>query len=352
MNTNKWMLTGGMMTVVFLTGCIVPSDSYQTRSVRVVPPLPALVVLETEPYYVCQGFHYYYRDNRWFYAQSRGGPWVTLPRDCYPRETRYRHSGLVYGHEARPEIQVFIAPPLPPIVVFDTEPYYVYQGCHYHYRDNGWYYSHSKDGPWTTLPRDRYPKEIRHTDGRRWDDHGHGTQIRPTITHDRHQEIKKPEHTFGSDRNRLDSASGSQRKPLVPTVERHERVVTPIPLHQERVQPSLEYKAPMPPSTRHPEPPKERNPTVTPSIRHQEALQSPKELKPAVTQPVVQRETVVIPARESRSLQPERGQRVKSPFAGRSEKTGISPQVPPSQPVAESNDKTGKEQNKNKEHSH
>jgi hypothetical protein len=45
MKTNKWMLTGGMMTVVLLTGCIVPSDSYQTRSVRVVPPLPALVVL-------------------------------------------------------------------------------------------------------------------------------------------------------------------------------------------------------------------------------------------------------------------------------------------------------------------
>jgi len=331
MNTNKWMLTGGFMTVALLTGCIVPSDSYQTRSVRVVPPLPALVVLETEPYYVCQGFHYYYRDNRWFYAQSRGGPWVTLPRDCYPRETRYRNSGLVYGHDVRPGLQVFVAPPLPPIVVFDTAPYYVYQGCHYHYRDNGWFYSRSKDGPWTTLPRDRYPKEIRHTDGRRWDDHGHGAQIRPPITHDRHQEIKKPEHTFGSDRNRLDSASGSQRKPLPPTVERHERVVTPIPRHQERVQPALERKAPVPPSTRHPEP--------------------PKELKPAVTQPVVQRETVVIPTRESRSLQPERGQRVKSPFAGRSEKTGIAPQVPPSQPVAESNDKTGKEQSKNKEHS-
>ena len=55
--------------------------------------------------------------------------------------------------------------PLPPVVVLDAEPYYVHQGYYYYYRDNGWYYSRSRSGPWADLPRDRYPREVRYRNG-------------------------------------------------------------------------------------------------------------------------------------------------------------------------------------------
>jgi len=56
---------------------------------------------------------------------------------------------------------VTVAPPLP-VVVELYEPYYVYKNYHYYYKGERWYYSSSKAGPWTELPRDRYPREIRH----------------------------------------------------------------------------------------------------------------------------------------------------------------------------------------------
>ncbi|HEX9860540.1 MAG TPA: hypothetical protein VGB23_05000 [Nitrospirota bacterium] len=68
---------------------------------------------------------------------------------------------VVPGPHGRP---VLLAPPLPPVVVLEGEPYYYNEGYHYYYHDNGWYYSRSRGGPWEPLPRDRYPKEIRHKD--------------------------------------------------------------------------------------------------------------------------------------------------------------------------------------------
>jgi hypothetical protein len=57
--------------------------------------------------------------------------------------------------------RVMVAPFLPPVVVLDVEPYYFYSDFHYHYKNNRWYYSKSRRGPWIDLPRDRYPKEVR-----------------------------------------------------------------------------------------------------------------------------------------------------------------------------------------------
>ncbi len=55
---------------------------------------------------------------------------------------------------------VVIAPPLPAVVELE-EPYYFYGGFYYHYDNDRWYYSHSRGGPWSDLPRDRYPREVR-----------------------------------------------------------------------------------------------------------------------------------------------------------------------------------------------
>lgn len=56
---------------------------------------------------------------------------------------------------------VMIVPLLPPVVVLDVEPFYFYSGFHYHYLNDRWYYSRSRSGPWTDLPRDHYPNEVR-----------------------------------------------------------------------------------------------------------------------------------------------------------------------------------------------
>ena len=69
---------------------------------------------------------------------------------------------------------VVVVPALPSVVVFDTEPYYYHSGYHYHYQGNRWYYSNSRSGPWTELPRDRYPKEVRFKD--RDHDRGRGDE--------------------------------------------------------------------------------------------------------------------------------------------------------------------------------
>ncbi len=57
---------------------------------------------------------------------------------------------------------VEVAPPLPPIVELDVEPYYYQSGYYYFYQNDRWRYSRAKSGPWTELPRSHWPKEIRH----------------------------------------------------------------------------------------------------------------------------------------------------------------------------------------------
>jgi hypothetical protein len=56
---------------------------------------------------------------------------------------------------------VVVVPALPSRVVLGPDPYYAHRGYNYHYRDDGWYYSHGRDGAWAPLPRDRYPKEVK-----------------------------------------------------------------------------------------------------------------------------------------------------------------------------------------------
>ena len=54
-----------------------------------------------------------------------------------------------------------VAPALPLIVELGVEPFYYYQGYHYHYDNNRWRYSSSRSGPWVDLPQGHYPRETR-----------------------------------------------------------------------------------------------------------------------------------------------------------------------------------------------
>jgi len=65
----------------------------------VVPALPTIVVLESEPYYYQGGYHYHYQNDRWYYSNARSGPWAELPRDHYPKEVRYKGKGNDRGKD-------------------------------------------------------------------------------------------------------------------------------------------------------------------------------------------------------------------------------------------------------------
>lgn len=91
----KRMLISTFIAVSLLTACaVVPTGRHgRVSGAVVVPLLPSVVVLGAEPYYYQSGYHYHYRNNSWFYARSRSGPWVSLPRDRYPREVRFQRRG-------------------------------------------------------------------------------------------------------------------------------------------------------------------------------------------------------------------------------------------------------------------
>ena len=82
----------GVLVPLMLAGCLMVPGPHG-NGVVLVPPLPPIVVLDAEPYYVHEGYHYYYRNDGWYYSQSERGPWVDLPRDHYPREVRFKNGG-------------------------------------------------------------------------------------------------------------------------------------------------------------------------------------------------------------------------------------------------------------------
>ncbi|MHB1025060.1 MAG: hypothetical protein ACYC24_05040 [Desulfobacteria bacterium] len=81
-----------LLGVFLFAGCVV-GPGPRGSGMIVVPALPSIVVLESEPYYYQDGYHYNYRGDRWYYSNSRSGPWAELPRDRYPREVRYKGRG-------------------------------------------------------------------------------------------------------------------------------------------------------------------------------------------------------------------------------------------------------------------
>jgi len=88
----KKLLLAVPLGMFLLVGCVV-GPGPRGSAVVVVPALPSVVVLEEEPFYFHAGYHYHYLNNQWFYASSRGGPWMELPRDRYPKEVKFKGRG-------------------------------------------------------------------------------------------------------------------------------------------------------------------------------------------------------------------------------------------------------------------
>lgn len=105
MNSKVWLFAGMVVPVmgVIGTGCLVPGRHGQP--VLLAPPLPSVVVFESEPYYVQEGYHYHYQNDGWYYSRSRSGPWSSLPRDRYPQEIKYKNGAPGHDKGRKPSHQ-------------------------------------------------------------------------------------------------------------------------------------------------------------------------------------------------------------------------------------------------------
>jgi len=73
-------------------------------------------------------------------------------------------SGCAIGFGGPHRHSLVIVPALPETVELDADQYYVQNGYYYRYQGNVWVYSSSRQGPWSQLPRNHYPKQIRYRD--------------------------------------------------------------------------------------------------------------------------------------------------------------------------------------------
>ena len=94
----KRILLAVPLGVFLFVGCVV-GPGPRGSGIVVVPALPSIVVLESEPYYYQGGYHYHYQNDRWSYSNTRNGPWMELQRDHYPKEVRFKRKGHERGKD-------------------------------------------------------------------------------------------------------------------------------------------------------------------------------------------------------------------------------------------------------------
>ncbi len=78
-------------STMVLLGCMVsprPRSGYD-----IIPILPVHVELDDDSHYSQDGYHYYYTNDRWYYAETRNGHRKELPRSHWPKETKRRGHG-------------------------------------------------------------------------------------------------------------------------------------------------------------------------------------------------------------------------------------------------------------------
>ena len=78
-----------MTSTLLLTACLVAPR--RGGGLEVIPVLPAIVEIGPDAYIAHGGYHYFYANERWYYAASRNGERKELPRSHWPRETRRRN---------------------------------------------------------------------------------------------------------------------------------------------------------------------------------------------------------------------------------------------------------------------
>jgi hypothetical protein len=89
----KLVFLAPIVLAAALAGCAVYAPGPPGGAVIIAPPLPAVVEFETEPVYTYQGYYYFYDNGAWYYSNARTGNRYFLPRDRWPRETRWKGRG-------------------------------------------------------------------------------------------------------------------------------------------------------------------------------------------------------------------------------------------------------------------
>jgi hypothetical protein len=94
----KKILIPTIVMVFLLMACTVMAMGRHpgAKVVVTIPALPHIVVMEQEPYYYHQGYHYHYTNDRWYYSKSKSGPWKDLPRSHYAKEVKYKKEHWKY----------------------------------------------------------------------------------------------------------------------------------------------------------------------------------------------------------------------------------------------------------------
>ena len=78
-----------IFAMLVCVACVVVPGPRGPEVAIIAPPLPAIVEL-SDPFYFHEGYHYYFHNDRWYYSQSKAGPWTDLPRGHYPKEVRFK----------------------------------------------------------------------------------------------------------------------------------------------------------------------------------------------------------------------------------------------------------------------
>ena len=77
-----------MSSLLILTACMVAHR--HGGGVSIIPMLPTIVEVGDDNYYAHDGYHYFYTNEHWYYADARDGRRSELPRSHWPRETHRR----------------------------------------------------------------------------------------------------------------------------------------------------------------------------------------------------------------------------------------------------------------------
>ena len=95
----KLLFLAPVVLAAALAGCAVYAPGPPGGAVVIAPPLPPVVVFDTEPVYTYQGYYYFYDNGRWFYSPTRTGRHYFLPRNRWPGEVRWRGRGEERGRD-------------------------------------------------------------------------------------------------------------------------------------------------------------------------------------------------------------------------------------------------------------
>ena len=99
----KKILMVTIFSALLFGGCAIGLRGGSHGQLIIAPALPVVVDLDADNYYVGNGYYYVFRNDVWFYSDSREGPWDRLPKSHYPHEVRGHNQGQGHDRDQGPD---------------------------------------------------------------------------------------------------------------------------------------------------------------------------------------------------------------------------------------------------------